>query len=75
MDYTAGRALLELHSTLMKRGVILALTRVTEGLRKDLDRQHLTSDIGEKNLFRSRKQSLSAYRDPAYLPPTQKHIP
>ena len=75
MDFTAGRALLELHTDLAARGVILALTRVTEGLRKDLDRQHLTHDIGEENLFRSRKQSLAAYRDPSYIPPTQKHIP
>jgi len=75
MDFTAGRALLELHSDLAVRGVILALTRVTEGLRKDLDRQHLTRDIGEENLFRSRKQSLAAYRDPFYIPSIQKHIP
>ena len=75
MDFTAGRALLELHADLAARGVILALTRVTEGLRKDLDRQHLTRDIGEENLFRSRKQSLAAYRDPFYIPSIQKHIP
>ena len=74
MDFTAGRALLELHADLRVKGVILALTRVTEGLRKDLNIQHLTRDIGVENIFRSRKQTLAAYRDPSYFPPTQKHI-
>jgi len=62
MDFTAGRALSELRSDLAGRGVTLALTRVTAGLRKDLDNQSLTADIGERNLFRSRKQSLAAFR-------------
>jgi MFS superfamily sulfate permease-like transporter len=65
MDFTAGSALQELHAELKARDVILALTRVTEGLRKDLDRQYLTRDIGDKNIFRSRKQSLAAFRDPS----------
>jgi high affinity sulfate transporter 1 len=68
MDFTAGRALAELRSELKGRGVTLALARVTSGLRKDLDRQCLASEIGEQNLFRSRKKSLAAYRDPSPLP-------
>ena len=63
MDFTAGRALLELHADLEARGVTLALTRVTEGLRRDLNRQCLTCEFGDQNIFRSRKQSLAAYRD------------
>jgi high affinity sulfate transporter 1 len=62
MDFTAGKALAELRSDLAGRGVTLALTRVTAGLRKDLDHQGLGADIGEQNLFRSRKQSLAAFR-------------
>jgi high affinity sulfate transporter 1 len=63
MDFTAGRALSELRADLAARRVTLALTRVTTGLRKDLDQQCLASEIGEQNLFRSRKQSLAAFRD------------
>jgi MFS superfamily sulfate permease-like transporter len=63
MDFTAGRALLELHADLEARGVTLALTRVTEGLSRDLNRQCLTCEFGDQNIFRSRKQSLAAYRD------------
>ena len=62
MDFTAGKALAELCSDLAGRGVTLALTRVTAGLRKDLDHQCLAVEIGEQNLFRSRKQSLAAFR-------------
>jgi MFS superfamily sulfate permease-like transporter len=63
MDFTAGRALSELKADLSSHGVTLALTRVTQGLRKDLQRQCLESEIGEGNLFRSRKQSLAAFRN------------
>jgi high affinity sulfate transporter 1 len=62
MDFTAGKALAELRSDLATRGVTIALTRVTSGLRNDLDHQRLTGEIGEQNLFRSRKQSLAAFR-------------
>lgn len=62
MDFTAGKALAELRSDLATQGVTIALTRVTSGLRNDLDHQRLTCEIGEKNLFRSRKQSLAAFR-------------
>lgn len=71
MDFTAGRALLELHADLEARGVTLALTRVTEGLRRDLHRQCLTCEFGDQNIFRSRKQSLAAFRHTlAPFPPT-----
>ena len=62
MDFTAGKALAELRSDLATQGVTIALTRVTSGLRNDLDHQRLTGEIGEQNLFRSRKQSLAAFR-------------
>ena len=65
IDFTAGRALLELQSDLAGRGVVLALTRITEGLRRDLDRQCITTAIGIQNIFRSRKLSLAAFRDPS----------
>ena len=62
MDFTAGKTLAELRTDLATRGVTIALTRVTSGLRKDLDQQCLTCEVGEQNLFRSRKQSLAAFR-------------
>jgi sulfate permease, SulP family len=68
IDFTAGKALAELRRDLNGRGVILALTRVTEGLRKDLEKRNLIRELGEKNLFRSRKQSLVAFRDSAGMP-------
>jgi MFS superfamily sulfate permease-like transporter len=63
IDFTAGKALAELRRDLTGRGVMLALTRVTEGLRKDLEKRNLVGELGEQNLFRSRKQSLAAFRE------------
>ena len=63
IDFTAGKALAELRRDLTGRGVMLALTRVTEGLRKDLQKRNLVGELGEQNLFRSRKQSLAAFRE------------
>ena len=75
MDFTAGRALLELCNDFKGIGVILALTRVTEGLSRDLNRQNLATVIGEQNIFLSRKRSLAAYRDPSYTPPSHSLTP
>jgi len=63
MDYTAGQDLSELRKDLARRGVTLALTRITEGLKKDMDRQGVTEGFGEKNLFRSRKRALETFKE------------
>ena len=44
------------------RGVTLVLTRVSESLRADLDRQQLTDAIGVDRIFGSRRDCLAAYR-------------
>ena len=62
IDFTAGKALAELHRDLQGRGVVLALTRVTEGLLHDLRKRKLIAEIGEDKIFRSRKLSLAAFR-------------
>jgi MFS superfamily sulfate permease-like transporter len=60
IDFSAGRALLELHQDLAKQGVVLALARVSGSLRADLDRQELTDAIGANRIFTSRKHCLVA---------------
>ncbi len=62
MDYTAGRALAELQRDLDSQGIILALTRVTAGLRSDMDHQGVTPVIGSDRIYRSRKHCLAAFR-------------
>jgi len=60
IDFSAGRALVELQQDLAKQGVVLALARVSSSLRADLDRQELTATIGANRIFSSRKHCLAA---------------
>jgi len=62
IDYSAGEALRELHDDLAKTGVVLALTRVSEELYKDLERLDLVNVIGRDKIFSSRRACLEAYR-------------
>jgi MFS superfamily sulfate permease-like transporter len=63
IDFSAGRALIELQRDLAAKGVTLALTRVNEQLRAELDRQEVTGVIGAHRIFTSRKHSLAAFRE------------
>ncbi len=62
IDYSAGKTLKELQRECAKRGVALVLTRVSESLRADLDRQQLTDAIGVHRIFASRRDCLAAYQ-------------
>ena len=62
MDCSAGKMLQELHRELAQRGVTLVLTRVSDSLREDLDRQQLTAAIGVHRIFASRRDCLAAYQ-------------
>jgi SulP family sulfate permease len=62
IDFTAARALIDLQRDLARKQVVLALTRVSDGLKADLDRQEVTGVIGADRIFTSRKDSLAAYR-------------
>ena len=61
IDFSAGRALLGLQRDLAREGVVLAVARVSAGLRKDLDILELTHAIGADHLFESRRDCLAAY--------------
>ena len=62
IDYSAGKTLKELQHECAKRGVALVLTRVSESLREELDRQQLTDTIGVHRIFGSRRDCLVAYQ-------------
>jgi sulfate permease, SulP family len=62
LDFTAARALIDLQMDLAGRGVVLALTRVSNSLRTDLDRQEVTGVLGHDRIFTSRKQCLATYQ-------------
>jgi high affinity sulfate transporter 1 len=73
IDFSAGRALIELQRDLARKGVVLALARVNDQLRADLDSQEVTRTIGIERIFSSRKHCLAAYQasisGPTTVPP------
>ena len=62
IDFSAGQALKELQRDLASQGVVLAMTRVSPGLRADLDRLELTGVIGSGRIFDSRRECFAAYQ-------------
>jgi MFS superfamily sulfate permease-like transporter len=62
IDYSAGKMLQEIHQELLKQGVVLAFTRVSPDLQRDLADQQLIRVIGANHIFGSRKHAIEAYR-------------
>lgn len=62
VDFSAGRAVIELQQDLARQGVVLALARVNGDLQADLDRKGVTGVIGADRIFSSRKHCLAAYQ-------------
>ncbi len=62
IDYTAGRAVLELQQDLAKAGVVLGVARINRQDNGDFDRLGLTAAIGEARIFASRRQCIEAYQ-------------
>lgn len=63
IDYSAGRAVLELQQDLSKAGVVLGVARINRQDNGDFDRLGLTAAIGEDRIFASRRQCIEAYQE------------
>ncbi len=61
VDYTAARAVRELHEELAGRGVELVFAHVQSDLKPDLDRHHLTEVIGADRIFDTLHEALACY--------------
>lgn len=61
LDFSAGRAMAELHQDLAKAGVALALVVVPARHHAELERMGLIDLIGANRIFESRHACLSAY--------------
>jgi len=61
IDYSAGLTIKELKADLTSMNIVLALTRVNDDLRPDLDQLGLTELIGKERIFYTRGASLEAY--------------
>jgi MFS superfamily sulfate permease-like transporter len=62
IDYSAARALRDLHQDLAKAGIVLALSRIQARHHGDLDQMGLIKVIGAHRIFESRHKCLEAYR-------------
>jgi sulfate permease, SulP family len=61
VDYTAARAVRQLHQELLNRGVVVGLARVAPSIQSDLDRHHLTEVIGPNMIFARLHDALAAF--------------
>jgi MFS superfamily sulfate permease-like transporter len=73
IDFSAGGALIDRQRDLARKGIVLALARVSDQLRADLDSQEVTLSIGANRFFSSRKHCIDAHR--ATLSELQNEIP
>jgi high affinity sulfate transporter 1 len=65
LDFSAGRAVMDLHQDLAKAGVVLALSRLQVRPRGDLEQMGLVQLIGANRIFDSRHACIQAYRSEA----------
>jgi MFS superfamily sulfate permease-like transporter len=65
VDFSAGRAVMDLHHDLTKAGVVLALSRLQVEPHGDLERMGLVQLIGANRIFDSRHACIEAYRSEA----------
>jgi len=65
LDFSAGRAVMDLHRDLAKAGVVLALSRLQVSPYGDLERMGLVKLIGANRIFDSRHACIEAYRSEA----------
>ena len=65
VDFSAGRAVMDLHHDLAKAGVVLALSRLQLSPHGDLERMGLVQLIGANRIFDSRHACIEAYRSEA----------
>ena len=61
VDYTAARMIRELHTELLRKGVVLAFARMDHSLQADLVRHRLIDVIGEKFIFPRLHEALAVF--------------
>ena len=60
IDYTAARAVREIHQELTKRGTTLALARIAPSLQSDLARHRVLDLVGPQGIFNRLHDALAA---------------
>jgi len=62
LDYSAGRAVIDLCSALAERGVKVIFGRVNPFLRADMNRHGITAVVGTANIYPTLHEALAAVR-------------
>jgi len=78
IDFTACDTFQQIHKTLQKRGITLALANVVDNVKQELDHYGLTALIGEEHFFEWLPDVLEAYQKVISQPaeePTQEENP
>jgi sulfate permease, SulP family len=63
VDYSASRVVHNIHREIASHGVVLGFARVQPGLKSDMDRHHLTEEIGTDHIFPRLHQARDAFRN------------
>jgi SulP family sulfate permease len=71
IDFSAAQSLRDLIDELKRRGVRIVFARVSPYLRSDMDRHHITDAVGEKWLFTTLHDAITAVRADAPKPAIQ----
>jgi high affinity sulfate transporter 1 len=64
IDYSAARTIRDLHAELAAKNVRVALARVSEFLRTDLDKFGINATLGEARIFDTLHEAIAASRVP-----------
>jgi SulP family sulfate permease len=62
IDYSAAQSICDLLDELARRGVRIVFARVSPYLRSDMDRHHITAAVGEKWIFATLHEAITAVR-------------
>jgi sulfate permease, SulP family len=70
VDYSAARVVSDVHRELTAQGIVMGFARVQSDLKRDMDRHHLTEEIGPERIFRRVHQARASFRK-SVSPPLQ----
>ena len=62
IDYSAAQSVRDLIDELKRRSVSFVFARVSPYLRSDMDRHHITDAVGEKSIFTTLHEAVTAIR-------------
>jgi sulfate permease, SulP family len=75
VDFSASRVVRNVHAELTARNVVMAFARVRAELQADMDRHHLTEEIGKQRIYRRLHDARAAFAQETGIPFEKLHQP